>query len=267
MSATAAGVLEMTIWLNQRDVYLLMICNDYKAATAYLDKAPKSLEWEEWMAPMIETGEGDEYDPTHAYPDGLPEVFRWEASTAVKRPWSSADKLTLYYLPVRARAENIRMMLAYAGVEFVDKVIPFADWKAEGGLKCQMPFGQLPAIELPGSHGRFVAQSGSCSRAVANICGLCPVDLVEMTYQDSLFEAGQVCLRQRASTRHLGTDSICGSGVARPRRSCRPSIQFATCSVEKFSLLRRPNFLVAFQPSATTSASSFALRLVGTDCS
>ena len=68
----------------------------------------------------------------------------------------------------------------------------FDEWKAEGGLKGDMPFGQLPSIELPGSPGRFIAQSGSCSRAVANICGLCPVDLVEMSYQDSLFEAGQV---------------------------------------------------------------------------
>jgi L-rhamnose mutarotase len=194
---TAAGVLEMSIWLNGRDVYLLMVCNDYKAATAYLDKQPKSLEWEEWMAPMMETGEGDEYDPAHAYPDGLPEVFRWEASTSVKRATPPADKLALYYLPVRARAENIRMMCAYAGVEYVDHVISFDEWKAEGGLKGDMPFGQLPAIALPGSPGRFIAQSGSCSRAVANICGLCPVDLAEMSYQDSLFEAGQVCFRQR----------------------------------------------------------------------
>ena len=83
-------------------------------------------------------------------------------------------------------------MLAYAGVEYADHVIPFGEWKAEGGLKGVMPFGQLPAIELPGSPGRFIAQSGSCSRAVARICGLCPVDLVEMSYQDSLFEAAQV---------------------------------------------------------------------------
>lgn len=43
MDATAAGVLEMSIWLKQRDVYLLMVCNDYKAATAYLDKQVFSL--------------------------------------------------------------------------------------------------------------------------------------------------------------------------------------------------------------------------------
>jgi pimeloyl-ACP methyl ester carboxylesterase/L-rhamnose mutarotase len=80
MAHAAAGVLEMSIWQQGRDIFLLMICTDYKAATAFLDTQPKSLEWEEWMAPMMETGEGDEYDPANAYPDGLPEVFRWEAT-------------------------------------------------------------------------------------------------------------------------------------------------------------------------------------------
>ena len=60
------------------------------------------------MAPIMETGEGDEYDPAHAYPDGLPEVFRWEAPAAVQRAVPAADRLALYYLSVRARAENIR---------------------------------------------------------------------------------------------------------------------------------------------------------------
>ena len=55
----------MSIWLNGRDVYLLMICTDYKAATAYLDKQPKSVEWEEWMAPIMEQGDGGEYDPAN----------------------------------------------------------------------------------------------------------------------------------------------------------------------------------------------------------
>jgi L-rhamnose mutarotase len=199
MADAAAGVLEMTIWLKGRDVYLLMICTDYKAATAYLDKQPKSLEWEEWMAPMMETGEGDEYDPANAYPDGLPEVFRWEATPAGpaagglgKRPALPAEKLALYYIPVRARAENIRMMLAFAGVEYDDHVVPMDEWRAEGGLKGKMPFGQLPAIELPGGPpGRYIAQSGSCTRAVAKLCGLCPADPNEEAFQDSLFEAGQ----------------------------------------------------------------------------
>ena len=31
------------------------------------------------MAPIMESAAGDAYDPDNAYPDGLPEVFFWEA--------------------------------------------------------------------------------------------------------------------------------------------------------------------------------------------
>jgi L-fuconolactonase len=75
----AAGVKEMSIWMHGRDVFLLMVCANYKAAVELLDASPESVKWEQWMAPMMETAEGDEYDPEHAYPDGLPEVWRWEA--------------------------------------------------------------------------------------------------------------------------------------------------------------------------------------------
>ena len=75
----SAGVQEMSIWMRGREVFLMMVCDDYKAATAALDASPKSIEWEKWMAPMLETGAGGEYDPAAAYPDGLPEVFRWQA--------------------------------------------------------------------------------------------------------------------------------------------------------------------------------------------
>ena len=111
------------------------------------------------MAPIMETGDGGEYDPANAYPSGLPEVFRWEAGAPTAAPAPAESPLVLYYLPVRARAENIRMMLAYAGVAYEDRVIPFAEWKAEGGLKWQMPFGQLPAVQLPGDGGRWPACS------------------------------------------------------------------------------------------------------------
>ena len=144
--------------MEKRDIFLMMVCDDYAAATAFLDKQPKSLEWEEWMAPIMETGDGGEYDPANAYPSGLPEVFRWEAGAPTPAP-APAESLVLFYLPVRARAENIRMMLAHAGVAYEDRVIPFAEWKAEGGLKWQMPFGQLPAVQLPGDGGRWPACS------------------------------------------------------------------------------------------------------------
>jgi L-rhamnose mutarotase len=59
----AAGVLTMNIWMEGRDIYLMMECRDYSAATAILDASPESVKWEEWMAPMMETGDGEYHGP------------------------------------------------------------------------------------------------------------------------------------------------------------------------------------------------------------
>lgn len=70
--------------------YLMMACTDsYAAAVKVLDGSPKSVEWEKWMEPIMEGGDGAAYDPNAAYPDGLSEVYRFEA-TAARR----ADKAT-----------------------------------------------------------------------------------------------------------------------------------------------------------------------------
>ena len=47
--------------------------------------------------------------------------------------------LTLYYLPLRARAEPLRMILGYCNIAYVDKVVPLTEW---GALKAS---GKLPA--------------------------------------------------------------------------------------------------------------------------
>jgi glutaredoxin 2 len=69
--------------------------------------------------------------------------------------------LKLYYLPLRARAEPLRMILGYCGVEFVDNVVPLSEW---GALKAsgKVPPGtggnvQLPALEL--EDGTMMAES------------------------------------------------------------------------------------------------------------
>eukprot|EP01052_Picozoa_sp_SAG31_P027765 SAG31_NODE_2626_length_5353_cov_5.529692_2_plen_116_part_00 len=78
----AAGVKEMSIWMDGRDIFLMMVCADYKAATKFLDGSPTSVKWEEYMEEIMQAGDGGEYDPNNAYPGGLPEVFRWLASVA-----------------------------------------------------------------------------------------------------------------------------------------------------------------------------------------
>lgn len=56
--------------------------------------------------------------------------------------------LTLHYLPLRARAEPLKMILRHCGVTFVDRHVPFAEWgewKASG----KVPPGRTGNVQLP----------------------------------------------------------------------------------------------------------------------
>ena len=49
---------------------------------------------------------------------------------------------TLLYLPVRARGESLRMLLAYGEIEYKDTIIPFAQWPVSMlscTVKCHSP--------------------------------------------------------------------------------------------------------------------------------
>ena len=56
---------------------------------------------------------------------------------------SAMPKFKLTYLPVRARAENIRMMLRFAGIEYEDEIIGGPAWAA---AKKTQPFDKLPVV-------------------------------------------------------------------------------------------------------------------------
>ena len=99
---------------------------------------------------------------------------------------SAMPKFKLTYLPVRARAENIRMMLKYAGIEYENEIIGGPAWAA---AKKSQPFDKLPVVTL--EDGRRIAQSAAISRWVAHFAGLLPADPTEAARQDMLFEAAQ----------------------------------------------------------------------------
>lgn len=82
--------------------------------------------------------------------------------------------LTLYYLPVRARAEQIRLILAYGNIQYEDVVIDFDRWATEKSNREKFPFGQLPVLVLP--NGLSIAQSGAITRYVAKLAGVYPTD-------------------------------------------------------------------------------------------
>ncbi|KAK3917712.1 Hematopoietic prostaglandin D synthase [Frankliniella fusca] len=72
----------------------------------------------------------------------------------------------LTYFPVRGRGEHLRLMFAYAKVQYEDNRITQDQWPA---LKPKTPFGQLPVLEIDGV---MVEQSVALARYLAKQFGL-----------------------------------------------------------------------------------------------
>ncbi|KAK9694012.1 Glutathione S-transferase, N-terminal domain [Popillia japonica] len=72
----------------------------------------------------------------------------------------------LIYFNARGRAEHIRFIFAYAGIEYEDERISREKWPE---LKKKMPFGLLPVLEID---GKPVAQSNAIARHLAKQYGL-----------------------------------------------------------------------------------------------
>jgi len=73
-----AGVHALDIYLVERQAIVIMDVHDYEASAAYLTRAPASIRWEEFMAPLLIGDSGEDYDPQNAWPSGIPAVFRWK---------------------------------------------------------------------------------------------------------------------------------------------------------------------------------------------
>jgi len=74
-----AGFRKMSIFRFGQKLFLYAEVEDYAESVRILEKSPVSIRWEEYMAPIMENFEGNDYDPEgDAFPDGLPEVFYWE---------------------------------------------------------------------------------------------------------------------------------------------------------------------------------------------
>jgi L-rhamnose mutarotase len=75
-----AGVHALEIYLVEPQAIVIMDVHSYEASAAYLSKAPASIRWEEFMAPLMIGESGGAYDPENAWPSGVPAVFRWKAN-------------------------------------------------------------------------------------------------------------------------------------------------------------------------------------------
>lgn len=102
---------------------------------------------------------------------------------------STSTAFVLYYLPLRARCESIRMILRYGGVNYEDVTIPMTEWPVLKASRCIAPFGQLPSIKLP--TGEILAQSGAIVRLAAKLANIYPSDPVEAARADMIFEFAQ----------------------------------------------------------------------------
>jgi prostaglandin-H2 D-isomerase / glutathione transferase len=95
----------------------------------------------------------------------------------------------LYYLPLRARAESIRMILHFGGVSYQDVTIHMGQWQGFKSSGTLAPFGQLPSIRLPG--GEIIAQSGAIARYAAKLAKIYPSDPLAAARADMIFEYAQ----------------------------------------------------------------------------
>lgn len=96
---------------------------------------------------------------------------------------------TLYYLPMRARAEPIRMILFVGNIAYNDVTISFTEWPKHKASLDICPQGQLPTLQLPS--GEIIAQSGAILRYIAKIAGFYPADVLEAARADVVQELAQ----------------------------------------------------------------------------
>ena len=97
-------------------------------------------------------------------------------------------RMILHYLPVRARGEPIRMILAYGRIPYDDVIISFENWATAKADKVRFPFGQVPAMTLPS--GLNIAQSGAITRYVAKLANIYPEDPERAAKADMIQELG-----------------------------------------------------------------------------
>jgi glutathione S-transferase len=98
-------------------------------------------------------------------------------------PFSNmAPKYRLNYFDARGRAEFIRWIFAYAGVDYEDNRVPREQWPA---LKATAPFGQMPFLEVD---GKPLPQSNAIARFVARKHGVAGKDDWEAACADALVD-------------------------------------------------------------------------------
>lgn len=107
-----------------------------------------------------------------------------------------SPKYKLIYFNARGRAEHIRFIFAYAGVEYTDERVPREKWPE---FKKKMPFAMVPVLEID---GKLVAQSNAIARHLAKEYNLTGKDDWEALQcdilVDTLSDVKQALMQYRA---------------------------------------------------------------------
>lgn len=98
------------------------------------------------------------------------------------------SSIELYYLPLRARAEPIRMILQYGNVPYTDVIVSFEDWPTIKQSRELCPFGQLPTMNI---NNKVIAQSGALIRYAAKLSNVVPDDIIQIAEADMIVELAQ----------------------------------------------------------------------------
>ena len=80
-----SGIHRTCIYREATTAFVYLETEDYRRCAEFLSRAPASRRWEEYMAPILEQGAGEPYDPDQAWPSSLPEVFHWESTRSRTR--------------------------------------------------------------------------------------------------------------------------------------------------------------------------------------
>ncbi|XP_033230948.1 glutathione S-transferase-like [Belonocnema kinseyi] len=88
----------------------------------------------------------------------------------------------LIYFNARGRAEHIRYIFAYAGIDYIDERIPKERWPE---IKKTMPYGMLPVLEVD---GKLISQSNAVARYLSRKHGLTGKDEWEAMLCDVLVD-------------------------------------------------------------------------------
>jgi glutathione S-transferase len=150
----------------------------------------------------------------------------------------------LSYFDIRGLAEPTRMMFAHADVPYTDDRVAREDWP---NRKAEMPFGQMPVLEIDGKEK--IAQSQAINRYLARQFGLAgktPIEEAKVDMIADLFKDQSNEIREyfmvAAGFKEGDKDKLCKEVLC-------PAVEKYGAYLEKFLEQSGSGFLVGSGPT------------------